>query len=261
MSTKLVWHRTPWPSAKINDVNFSASEIWVATLPDSNSVLYYAYTGYDVDGKGFFISSQVAPFYDIYENGSYLQSLRICDFGCMGKACWEGFHKEGTTQEPFEIGFSAYTTFFSYNSSFYETPTSGMYVLHRIGTGYASVSTGTYISWWGKTPTNSDEWWSIPYLYYGAQVNSNWWGDKTAAKNGTATSDLVLKARWPRWRYSGTLNPYSTNTILAGVYSPLDGAKGTMTFGHFNELSGVWSGGYDTETAYFFNIPVWRARQ
>lgn len=250
MSTKLVWHKTPWPKAKINDVTFSASEIWLATLPDSNNVLYYAYTGYDANGKGSFISSQVAPYYDIYENGTYLQSLRICDFGCMGKACWEGFHKEGYTQQPFEIGFSAYTTFYSYNSSYYETPTSGMCVLHRI-----------YVSWWGRTPTNSDEWWAIPYLYYGARVDSDWWSDKTAAKKGTATSDLVLKARWPRWRCSGTLDPYSTNKIPAGVYSPLDGAKGTMTFGNFNELSGVWSGGAETETAYFFNIPVWRARQ
>ena len=256
MSTKLVWHKTPWPNAKINDVTFSASEIWIGTLPDSNNVLYYAYTGYDANGKGFFISSQVAPYFDIYENGAYLQSLRICDFGCMGKACWEGFHKEGTTQ--LEIGFSAYATFYSYNPSYYETPTSGMYVLHRIGTRHAPYSSGTYISWWGKTPTNSDEWWSIPYLYYGARVNSDWWSDKTAMKQGTATSDLVLKSRWPRWRYSGTA---TGGTILAGIYLPLDGAKGTMTFGNFNELSGVWSGGAETETACFFNIPVWRARQ
>lgn len=196
--------------ARYNDANnnWQNGMVWVYHVPQSTTH-YYAFVLRRSNGKQFStISSQLYPFYDLYDNEeNIITTLAL---------------------EPYLINDNA--VFRSVKNPSYYAYDGYLVKNDNRHIGYVPLS----IRDRELDPSAYDIFWQggINYQYP--------YSDGVFRAKGNANHDISYRARWPRWEIEGSSNVPVSYTPKAGIYLPVDGAVGEFKVGLYDEESDDW---------------------
>lgn len=123
----------------------------------------------------------------------------------------------------------------------------------------------------GIRPNIEMAYWTVIQPLMSGTGNGGIFADGTATPQGLATKTYTIKPYWPRWELSGYYSYYSNGQTIRypqlGIYQPIDGAVGTVSFGTknvaVNPETEVETVSYTMESGeadnhYIAQVSIWR---
>ena len=214
--TAITWYRVPTNIYNGNlqganpDGGWYTDDIWWTGNSTATPYFSFIFNEFGSTSKSI-ISTNLCPFFKIInavDEDDILGTFGLVGY-YNGEAVWR------------DIGAG--------NSMIYQSYHSG-YTL-----GYIMVTpdepSGNYY-YVGYIPDSNTPYWTVAQNLMQGNARSDLLADGTATAQGTATKNYVIKAYWPRWELDGYGNEVNRGWYpKTGVYQPVDGAAGTMTFG------------------------------